>query len=272
MNEVILVALCKPETAHCLLTAARRIADRLAHARIEALAVRMPAVALVLPTEQLLTNALRKRWEVRETERVEQIRHAYQQWAAPIESDRCACNWVDVEGIPEQEVAVRGKRADLLIIDRPAKHPDEACRETVRAAIFECHRPVLLVPPNWTVPLGRHPAIAWRDDGRAIKAVIPAMRYFAGAEAISVLVGYRGDAKPGGIPVALAEHGVEATVYALPIEAGPFGKQLLAKAAELKADLLVAGAYVHSPLREMLLGGVTRYVLAHAEIPVFMRH
>jgi nucleotide-binding universal stress UspA family protein len=120
--------------------------------------------------------------------------------------------------------------------------------------------------------MGRHIAIAWRDDGRAIKAVIPALRYFAGAGEISVLVGYRGDTKPEALPPALAERGVKAAVYPLAIRSGPFGEQLLAKAAELGADLLVTGAYMHSPLREMLLGGVTRYLLGHAEIPVLMRH
>ena len=32
------------------------------------------------------------------------------------------------------------------------------------------------------------------------------------------------------------------------------------------------GAFAHGPMREMLLGGVTRYVLAHADLPVLMRH
>ena len=32
------------------------------------------------------------------------------------------------------------------------------------------------------------------------------------------------------------------------------------------------GAYSHSPWRELLLGGVTRHVLAHADLPVLMRH
>jgi nucleotide-binding universal stress UspA family protein len=36
-------------------------------------------------------------------------------------------------------------------------------------------------------------------------------------------------------------------------------------------DLLVMGAFVH-PVRNLILGGVTRHVLAHAAIPVLMRH
>jgi nucleotide-binding universal stress UspA family protein len=32
------------------------------------------------------------------------------------------------------------------------------------------------------------------------------------------------------------------------------------------------GAYSHSRLREVVLGGVTRHVLANAEVPVLMVH
>ena len=52
----------------------------------------------------------------------------------------------------------------------------------------------------------------------------------------------------------------------------PAGEVLLAKARELGADLLVMGAYSHTRLRERILGGVTKYVLEHADIPVLAFH
>jgi nucleotide-binding universal stress UspA family protein len=36
--------------------------------------------------------------------------------------------------------------------------------------------------------------------------------------------------------------------------------------------MLVMGAYGHSRLREMVLGGVTQSVIAKSKIPVFMAH
>jgi nucleotide-binding universal stress UspA family protein len=36
--------------------------------------------------------------------------------------------------------------------------------------------------------------------------------------------------------------------------------------------MLIMGAYQHSALREFLLGGVTRYMLSHADLPVLLRH
>jgi nucleotide-binding universal stress UspA family protein len=58
----------------------------------------------------------------------------------------------------------------------------------------------------------------------------------------------------------------------LPIGSEPFGQTLLTRAHQLGADMLVMGAFAHSPLRELILGGVTRYIIEHADLPVLMRH
>ena len=58
----------------------------------------------------------------------------------------------------------------------------------------------------------------------------------------------------------------------MPEAAGPVGAAFLTAAAAAGATLLVMGAYTHSRVRQQLLGGVTRHVLAHAETPVLMAH
>jgi nucleotide-binding universal stress UspA family protein len=42
--------------------------------------------------------------------------------------------------------------------------------------------------------------------------------------------------------------------------------------ADHDSDLLVMGCYGRSRLREMVLGGVTRHVLSHLNIPVLVSH
>jgi nucleotide-binding universal stress UspA family protein len=46
----------------------------------------------------------------------------------------------------------------------------------------------------------------------------------------------------------------------------------LSRAANLAADMIVAGAYHHSPLRESVFGGVSRGLLDHMTVPVLMSH
>jgi nucleotide-binding universal stress UspA family protein len=47
---------------------------------------------------------------------------------------------------------------------------------------------------------------------------------------------------------------------------------LLSYAADSGADLMVMGGYGHSRLREFILGGVTRGILASMTVPVLMSH
>ena len=44
------------------------------------------------------------------------------------------------------------------------------------------------------------------------------------------------------------------------------------RAVEIGADLLIKGAYSQSRLRQLILGGRTRHILAHATIPVLLSH
>ena len=50
------------------------------------------------------------------------------------------------------------------------------------------------------------------------------------------------------------------------------GEALLEAARDVGADLLVMGAYGRSRFSEWALGGATRHVLTHAQMPVLMRH
>ena len=138
--------------------------------------------------------------------------------------------------------------------------------------MFGTDRPVLLVPPGLVTEFGSRVAIAWRDDRHAIKAVIPALRYFADADQVHVLTGIRAGQPVPEIPRVFREHNIPAQLHVLPIGSEPFARTLLDAAHQFSADLLVMGAYAHSPLREMILGGVTRYMLDHTDLPVLMRH
>ena len=48
------------------------------------------------------------------------------------------------------------------------------------------------------------------------------------------------------------------------------GAGLLKAASDFGCDLLSMGAYSHSRLRQLILGGVTRHVLEKSKLPVMM--
>jgi nucleotide-binding universal stress UspA family protein len=68
----------------------------------------------------------------------------------------------------------------------------------------------------------------------------------------------------------LAWHGVDADVSISGEGSRSAAQQLLMRASQLQANLLVVGAFGHGALREWVVGGVTRTLLEHADLPVFM--
>jgi nucleotide-binding universal stress UspA family protein len=166
-----------------------------------------------------------------------------------------------------------GGRADFIVLKRPWPRDPKPDRQAIHAALFKTGRPVLVVPPERaTVPFGRRVAIAWRQDERTTKTVLAALRWLGHAE-IDLLAGAREGTPQPRLPEILNEHGITAKLHVLPITGQKlFGEVLLAKAHALGSDMLVMGAFARHPVRSLILGGVTRYMLARADLPVFMRH
>jgi nucleotide-binding universal stress UspA family protein len=272
MSDVILVVLERPEAAARLLGAAECLALLTGAARVNALAIRTPPNYAALAAEASLSGGLLEALEAEEGQRAAKLEATFDSWVAGTAEAPFTARWSSVEGLADPVLGTEGRRADFVVVARPATGDDEPTRRAFRAALFRTERPVLVVPPGRAAAFGKRVAIAWRDDARAAKAVLPALRCLGGAEQVHVLAGVRHGAGPPALPQILVDHGVGAELHVLPIGPGPFGQDLLNKAHELGADMLVMGAYAHSPLREALFGGVTRHVLAHADLPVLMRH
>ena len=87
-----------------------------------------------------------------------------------------------------------------------------------------------------------------------------------------MLAGQKEGKPPPRVPDILVEHSVSAELHVLPVGPHQFGETLLQAAHACGADMLVMGAYAHAPMRRLILGGVTKYMLEHADLPVLMRH
>jgi nucleotide-binding universal stress UspA family protein len=272
MQGVILAVVVSPDTARDTLAAAACLAAVTGKARIEVLAIRTPPAATILPTEEILTKQQEQRIKVREQERAASLKAVYETWSSTGAGKGIDVAWFDVEGLAEAVIQEWGSRADFIVMRRPDEHDKLSARQAIHTALFATDRPVLVAPGNPVAGMGRGIAIAWRDDRRTIRAVLSSLRCLGQAERVYVLAGVREGAPRARIPDILSEHAIDAELHELPIGPGVFGAALLAKAHALGADMLVVGAYVHSPLRSMILGGVTRYMLDHADLPLLMRH
>ncbi len=274
MPGVILAVLERPEVAPRVLASAGRLAELAGAIRINGLAIRTPPIEMIMPTEEILTRAEEIRIRTEEQHRADTLRAIFDVWAGTAPDQRIVREWSDREGRADEVVGEWGRRADFIVLKRPWHREPEPERQAIHAALFDTDRPVLVVPPDRpSGPFGRSVAIAWREDDRTGKAVLAALRWLGRAEEIHLLAGAREGAVRPHLPEILEEHGITANLHVLPVTGQrAFGEVLLAKAHELRADMLIMGAFARHPVRTLILGGVTRHMLAHADLPVFMRH
>lgn len=143
--------------------------------------------------------------------------------------------------------------------------------------------PLLVLPQEKTpAPAPGQPAfgrvlVAWNASPEAARAIRLALPFLARAQDIDVAIfthaGGAADAGLDGIDIGtyLARHGVKADIRQRPAH-GDIGDALLALAAGRQSELLVMGCYGHSRFREILLGGASRTVLSHLNLPVLLAH
>ena len=213
MPDVVLVVLDRPAAAGALLDAAWRLAELCGATRINALLVRTPPEAMVSPSEEVLTTQREAELRGAEADRADAVRAVFDTWTANAPPGRDVA-WIDIDGIVELLVEERGRRSDYLVVEQPAQHEYGTSWQALRAALFDTDRPVLVVPAQSSGQFGRRVAIAWRDDGRAAKAVLSALHCLSRAERVFALIGTRGDAAPP-VPPILAEHGIAVEMHAL---------------------------------------------------------
>ncbi len=118
--------------------------------------------------------------------------------------------------------------------------------------------------------------VAWDGSRAAVRALRDAMPILvlAGSASIVTVADDKpiDDASTSGITDFLSRHGVETRHVARTRGAAPIGETLQAIAVGNDADLLVMGAYGHSRMQELVLGGATRAVLREGRLPILFSH
>jgi nucleotide-binding universal stress UspA family protein len=195
---------------------------------------------------------------------------------------RLSAEWREIPEGPDANPALHARYADLIILGQldPDREQAELILPPPEQVALSSGRPVLIVPYAGDFDhVGRRVLIAWNATREAARAIGDAMPLLMAAELVSVLTidpreGPDGHGELPGADIALhlARHGVTAQVERTVSAGLPVGDVLLSRLADLGADLLVMGAYGHSRMREVLLGGATQSVLRSMTVPVLMSH
>lgn len=188
--------------------------------------------------------------------------------------------WRCVEGELTEKLGESARYADLLIVGQHNPDEHDANQGLADRLVLEVGRPCLVIPYiGARETLGKCVLVAWNARREAVRAVNDALPILQNADCVVVLAvnPFYGEAGEGDIPSAdichhLARHGVRTAAETTVAKDIDVASLLLSHAADMGADMLVMGAYGHSRLREMVLGGVSREMFQTMTVPVFMSH
>ena len=182
---------------------------------------------------------------------------------------------MDLATLDDSRIATLAQMMDLLVIDMPGDTNAFAEIDAFEDGVFGAKRPVLLVPPGTKEVACDNIAVAWNGSREAAEAVKCAMDIVTpGAKIFIIQVGEIRNAhiSADSLMDYLGWHCHAPVLRKVTDKPKATADVLLSEAKAAGAQLLVAGAYSHSRTRELLLGGVTRRLLVHADLPILMAH
>jgi nucleotide-binding universal stress UspA family protein len=164
---------------------------------------------------------------------------------------------------------------DLAIVPL-GEDDDQSCLEAV---IFGSGRPTLVVPERSASHQFqlRTAVIAWDFSRTAARAVADALPFLQRAKQVRIVtvsgeksIETRRSAEE--LAKNLSRHGLDVVLDRVTSKGEAIGDMLESHVRSCNADMLVMGAYGHTRLREFVLGGATRSLLAKPPLPILFSH
>ncbi|GEP04463.1 universal stress protein [Methylobacterium oxalidis] len=170
----------------------------------------------------------------------------------------------------------QARTADIVVITRYHQDGVEDWCSYVEPGelILNVGRPVLVAPPDVDHVSAQRIIVAWKDTREARRAISDSLPFLKMAAEVFILsVGEEtGLEEARDVADHLKLHGLNCVPLLRQASSAGVAAVILTLAGEKQADLIVAGAYGHSRMREMIFGSVTRQLLESASVCCLMSH
>jgi nucleotide-binding universal stress UspA family protein len=204
-------------------------------------------------------------------ETMERTARAFQaEVEARLERAGVGWSWLRLFGDAATMIVSQSRLADVILLSAEEPYPP------VSAVAPNARPPVLAVPqknPDFTI--GVPALLAWNGSPAAANAMRAALPLLLRTTEPVQIVSVDGDGEE--FPAAravdyLSYHGLRAEVHWRNSDGRTVAETILALARQLETGLVVAGAFGHNRIREMLLGSVTRALLKSSPLPLLLAH
>jgi nucleotide-binding universal stress UspA family protein len=187
-----------------------------------------------------------------------------------------ACEWRIDEGDPLEVLAHQSCFSDLILsaLQHSGRFEERLSGAPIGTLPMRAACPVLLVPSAYTGrTVGQRILIAWKCEqvcARALRDATPLLQL--ADEAVLLSIGGQDLGPLSKVAAMLKRKNIKVRMRHEPEGDSDAGAEILAQAQAMDADMIVMGAYGHSRLRELVLGGATRRALNDSQIPLLMSH
>ena len=188
---------------------------------------------------------------------------------AKLEAAGLECSWIQLYGDPATIIVSHSRLADVVILTSEGSFP------RVGSVVLHARIPALVMPEEDGGFDARAPAlIAWNGSHPSANAMRAALPLLHEADAVRILSVDSGDEKFTAARAAnyLAHHGLAPEVHLRDSDGRPVAEIILDFARQSAAGIIVAGAFGHNRIREMLLGSVTRSLQKNSPLPMLLAH
>jgi nucleotide-binding universal stress UspA family protein len=188
--------------------------------------------------------------------------------------------WRAVDGMVEDALIQAARFADLVVVGQydPEAPASVSPSDLVERVAMAGERPSLIVPYIGAARTpGEHVMVCWNGSREAVRAITGSLPFLKKAGKVSLLMvdaqKMSAAPEPGADAVRwLERHGVKVAVHHDSSDGSDIGGVLLSRSADLGVDLIVMGLYGHSRMRELVLGGASRTLLASMTVPLLAAH
>lgn len=180
-----------------------------------------------------------------------------------------------VLGAAPAAAATEARLFDLVLV--PWSDNTLSAQDMAQVLVFDAGVPVILIPPTAKKEAIEHIAVAWDGSRVAARALQDALPLLAPGGRISVLTVQDEKAlgalvTPQTLAVALDARGYAARAVSVTLDGRPIATALQDASLSQGAQLMAMGGFGHSRLRDFILGGATKGVLADLRLPVLLAH
>lgn len=184
-------------------------------------------------------------------------------------------SWREMQGNFADRVAQESRLSDLVVFGPLREGDRPGFMEAFEAVLLDAGRPILVTGQTPSARFGKRVAIGCDGSVASAHAITAALPFLKTAEAVELFTIQRGEQATGicgEVRDYLGLYGISCRERSVEATDRPVGDSILQAAAECQPDLLVLGGYAHSRLRQTFFGSVTKHVINHSNVPLFLVH